>query len=246
MKISWLLLTYNRPNTVKRSIEHNKQSANYPINELIHCDNGSEVGFNIQLQPDVSILNRINLGVASGYNSCMAHATGTHILITGCDRIMPISWLRTIVEHYEAIPNTGIISIYSQPIEKLPERLRGNKEGITINGKNIIETMPMGAKFLSRELQREIGYLKEDLGLYGWEDVLWGERAEKVTKSKGLINYIIKDFYAEHLGDEGILPWKGEDDKSYHAFKQREATNPKKQEICRKYREAGYPYYSPY
>ena len=151
---------------------------------------------------------------------------------------MPKDWLKTIVDHYEAIPNTGIISIYSMAIEKLPERLRDKPEGKVINGKHIIGAMPMGAKFLSRDLKRKVGYYKEDLGLYGWEDVLWAERAEKVTKEMGLVNYIIKDFYADHLGHT--------DAADYVAFKKKEALDQKKHDVCNQYRQAGHPYYTPF
>lgn len=251
MKISWVILTHNRHEVVNDALLKNlhnagEQATDHVDVEIIWVDNASanRDEFLLNVSADVKVFNRANLGVARGYNQGLAMATGDYILITGCDRLMPPSFAARMIEAARQVPNTGIISCYSHPLSEVPERKRGEIE--TINGIEIQQAIPFEARFLSRKLFREIGYYHEGLGLYGWEDVLWGERAEKITKEKGLINYILPGNVAQHLGDEGIKDWNGTDDQEYHAFKQRESRDPKKTEICNQYRKDGLPYINPF
>lgn len=251
MKISWIILAYNRTlercRIVEKCYYHNLKNSEVPINEIIWCDNASVWPSSVHMGfiSHVKILNSDNLGVAKGYNRAIFMATGDYIVITGCDRVMPEGWLNTWIDHIEKVPNTGVISTYSCPIETKPERYRNPRE-LEVNGLKIIPAMPMEAKIFSRELHRKIGYLREDFGLYGWEDVEWGLRAERVTKELGLINYIIPGMMAQHLGSEGISEWNGEGEKEYHEFKNKEANDPRKKELMQKCKEENYPYYNPY
>lgn len=252
MKISWVILTHNRSKTVNRAFKHNMLNAGLPDLrdhqvEIIWVDNGSRVPVEatyLNVMADVKIWNKFNLGVSKGYNRGLVLCTGDLIAITGCDRLMPKNWLSQAIRAHEAIPTTGIISYYSKPLDQVPERKRGCPN--QMNGIEIQCAMPIEAKVFSRSLHSRIGYLKEDLGLYGWEDVLWGERAEKVTADMGLINYIFPEQIAQHLGDEGIAEWTQQDEQSYHEFKKLESQDPKKLEICQEYRRMGHPYVNPY
>jgi GT2 family glycosyltransferase len=252
-KISWVILTYNRGDTVQRSIRHNLNNCGHGIDEIIWVDNGSESEeFNkivpaFPVPPDVVVQNRENLGVAKGYNRGIILATGDLIVITGCDRLMPDRWLAKMVEHFEKIPETGIISVYSQPPEVVPERFK-NDVAITEerNGLDIIPAMPMGAKMFRRSLLKFAGHLREDFGLYGWEDVEWGFRLRRVLEEQKQISYILPNFLAEHLGSEGIKEFNGKDGEDYHAFKQREAHDPRKSELLAWCKDNEYPYYTPY
>ncbi len=252
MKISWVILTHNREDVVKKCFRHNYLNCgiNHRNLEIITVDNGSFPYFGDknppQLFAEISILNRENLGVAKGYNRGLAMATGDYIVITGCDRIMPEGWLKTWLEYMEKIPHTGIISCYSKTNDKVPERIHGNRTIMIGSAVSYTRAIPMEARILSRDLFRKIGYFHEGLGLYAWEDILWSERAEKVTKELGLINYIIPGMVAEHLGDEGCDEYTGIDPKSYHDFKRKESQDPAKQKVCEEYRAAGHPYINPY
>jgi GT2 family glycosyltransferase len=261
MKISWVILTHNRFDIVDQALAHNykvcgdKKSL---LNEIIWVDNGTQnVHLNdlsfINSLADIKILNQSNLGVAKGYNRGISIATGDYIVITGCDRLMPENWLKTWIDHIEFIHNTGIISCYSKPIEHVPERYRGRKPDLEgtqeceiHEDRFIVQAMPIEAKIFSRALHHQIGYLREDFGLYGWEDVEWGLRAERVTKELGLINYIIPGMIAQHLGTEGTQEWDGKEDKAYHEFKKIQCEDPNKKELMEKCRKENYPYYNPY
>lgn len=248
MKISLIILTYNRAETVARAMKHNLECAGRPIDELVWVDNGSHDGVRevmMGFNPDVAVLNKTNLGVAHGYNRGYALATGDYVVITGCDMLMPENWLVTMVEHIEKIPNTGVACMYSQPISKVPERIRGEEQ--VINGLRVRPALPFGRRILRRDLLTEkIGFLRQDFGLYGWEDVEWGERALRACAREGLLCYAIPDQVAEHLGTEGVRMHDGKDPADYHAFKQAEVRDPHKMVVMEKARSAGYPYYNPY
>lgn len=248
MKISLVILTFNRAEIVRQAMSHNFKNAGRQIDELVWVDNGSTDNvrkYMKELQPDVSVLHSENLGVAKGYNRGYALASGDYVCITGCDRLMPDGWLATYAKYLEAIPNTGIISIFSQPLEKVPERVRGLP--YLIDGLPMVDCLPFGSRILPRKLLTEkIGFLREDFGLYGWEDVEWGERALKVLKENHLLSYTIPGVFAEHKGNEGIKALNGSEDPAYHAFKQQEARDPRKIEVLQKARAEGHPYYNPF
>jgi len=246
MKISWCVLTYNRADKVKKSVEHNIRTAGYPIHEMVWVDNGSTDGVRevmSSFNPQVSILFPQNMGVAKGYNTAMHNSIGDYIVLTGCDMLMPNNWLKTLAECFEKIPNTGVVSMYSGPLKWVPERIRGNIEGEEINGIHIVRAMPFGRRMFSRKLLGDVGYLREDFGLYGWEDVEWGHRAERVCDEKHLLYYVLPDIIVDHIGfKKAGVQW----DEDYDAFKAKEANDPKKQELMAWCRQRGYPRYDPY
>ncbi len=249
IKPSLVLLTYNRRNAVERSLTANLASAGYPLHEIIHVDNGSYQGyadwFAEAFKPAVQIRNRENLGVAKGYNRGMLLATGSHIVITGCDRIMPDKWLLKFVEAFEAIPNTGVISMYSDPIDdKDTENSRMRSQQENKNGIEIRRAIPFEARMHSRDLLNKAGFFREDFGLYGYEDCEWAERVERVTFRHGLINYILPDLgLAHHLPDDEHFNITA--DQTYKQFKRAEACE-EKMELVRRCNAQGSPYYNPY
>lgn len=247
MKISWVILTFNRAEVVLECFKYNLRTAGRKIDEIIWVDNGSSDltrPYMTGMSPDVSILNSKNLGVAKGYNRGIVLATGTHIVITGCDRKMPLNWAYTFEKYFNEIPNTGLISCYSKSLEVVNERKRGAQ--ININGLEIIPSMPMEAKCFPRELLKDTGHLREDFGLYGHEDLEWGHRVERVCLEKNLLTYTIPGFVAEHFGTEGSSNYNGEDTRDYHEFKKLECQNPSKEFLMSNCRKENWPYYTPY
>lgn len=247
IKPSWIVLTYNRHDSVSRAMLHNAETAGYPWHEVVWCDNGSTDGVRSFMRefvnPHVCILHRENLGVAKGYNRAMLMATGTHVVLTGCDMLMPKDWLRTFVNCFEQIPNTGIASMYSGPLSWVPERIRGDER--IEAGIKIRPAMPIGRRMFSRDMLKKVGFLREDFGLYGHEDVEWGYRAERVCGQLKLLTYVLPDMIASHLGDEHHSD-EGIDTKEYREFKSREVDDPKKKELMERCRKENWPYYNPY
>ncbi len=245
--ISWVILTYNRGDIVKRSFEHNVCCAGATWDEIIWVDNGSgreEMDKFPLMNADVAILNATNLGVAKGYNRGMGLATKDYIVITGCDMLMPDNWLKTFKSYVQEIPETGVACMYSHNLENCPERIYGPEK--TVKGKQIIPAMPIERRIFPRHLLSSVGYFPEDLGFYGFDDYCWARRCERICTDKGLLTYVIPGQKATHLGTEGISGYDGKDSKEYHDFKRKEVTDPAKQLVILERMRSGWPKFSPF
>lgn len=250
LKVSWIFLTHNRKKAAFTSLAHNLVKADYPIHELIHVDNGSDDedfcnSFAKTFKPSVQIRHHQNLGVPKGYNRGYLNATGTHVLITGMDRMLPPSWLKDIWFYFKKIPNTGVISIYTpslRPDELYSETRYFGEPELELNGLRIQPAIPFEARICSREFFNKVGFLHEEFDTYGYEDNEWGMRAMRVAKENGYINYVIPNLNAEHLKEDEDFIMK--DGRTYRSFKDSflEKNKIKFEEI----RNQGFPYYNPF
>lgn len=244
MKVSLILLTYNRKETTQACLAHNLGAAGDGIYELIHVDNGSTDGSAKWMKPwlpDIQVIHCENLGVSRGYNRGYLLATGSHVLITGMDRLLPSGWLKTLVHYFAAIPNTGVISIYGPPIREGDVYTESRYHGpeLVINGLPVQPAIPFEARICSREFFLKCGFLREDFDTYGYEDNEWGMRAGRVAQENGLINYIIPGLNAEHYQEA-----QDPDGQKYRAWKDSflEGNRLRYEEIERQ----RFPYYNPY
>lgn len=248
--VSWLLLTFNRGQTVRKSVTHNFDNAGCAPDELIWVDNGSTDiitrEFMLSLDPEVSILNNENLGVAKGYNRGMALATMDYIVITGSDMLMPDNWLSTFKDYVTKIPNTGVACIYSHHWTSKKERIREPYGRQVYNGLEYVPAMPIERRIFKRSLLADFGYFPESFGLYSYDDLAWAYRAEKVCQEKGLLHYVIPDLVAEHMGTEGVAKYDGKDDVEYHLMKKREAADPAKKAELQRLKGLGWPKFTPF
>lgn len=253
MKASLVILTWNRRRSVETSLKANMRSAGYPIYEIIHCDNGSEPGFadwfKTEFDPSVQIRNAQNLGVAAGYNRGLAMATGSHVIITGCDRVMPHHWLKKFIEAFEKIPNTGVISCYTET-EPHDSRIYTDVHGIRsipedINGVTIQRARPVEARMHSKEFLFKAGFFREDFGIYGYEDAEWSDRANTTAFSQGMLNYYLPDLgFAKHLPDDDF--GRTIDGVEYHPYKRSVFADPRLRKLFAACWKEGSPYYNPY
>jgi glycosyltransferase involved in cell wall biosynthesis len=243
MKLSQIILTFNRKQTVERVVDENIARAESKVDELIWCDNGSTDGIRDiipKYNPDVVILNRDNLGSSKGYNRAIAMTTGDYILHLGCDILFQQGWLRTIREHLEKIPNTGMITIPCEGVS-LDESIQGSVK--IVNGCKIQPIMcPTGVHVISRKLWKKCGYYDESFGLYGNEDCEWIERARRDCPALGLMSYWIVGFCGVHQLDSVSFKVG---DKDYWDFKVCEARNHGKNRMC-ELSKKGFPYFNPY
>lgn len=230
-------------------MRHNMANAGAEWDELVWVDNGSQNPAIPDCEPDIIVGFKENLGVARGYNAAMALASGTHMVITGCDRLMPDNWLRAMKD--QCTEGSPAVCIWEKSWDKYPERIRG---GVTVHGgvkspyENLwaLEALPIGARMFTREFLSKVGYLREDFGLYGWEDVEWAHRAMRVADSLDLHPLVLTQLVAEHLGTEGCAQYDGRDPADYHAFKKAQAEDPAKRALFEKCKAEGFPYYNPY
>lgn len=248
MRITMVLLTYNRKAIVQRALVQVFANAGFPIDELVYVDNGSTDGVAEWVmdtfRPDVCVLNKDNLGDARGYNRGFVLSAGDWIVVTDGDMLMPSDWLLKMKTAVETIPNSGVVSMFSHPLVQVPERIRGAEQ--IVKGIKMRPVIPMEPRMMSRRVLEVVGYLREDFGLYGWADVEWAERCYRRCKEHGLVTYILSDEVPEHLGTEGVSPADGKEATEYHAFKVWEANEPKKTQLMHKCHMLGYPYYNPF
>lgn len=250
LNVSWIVLTHNRKKAVFTSLAHNLVQADYPIHELIHVDNGTDDesfcdSFTRTFKPAIQVRHYANLGVSKGYNRGYLNATGSHVLITGMDRMLPPSWLKDISFYFKKIKNTGVISIYAPPVRSgdnyAETRYFGQPER-EINGVRIQQAIPFEARICSREFFHKVGFLREDFDTYGYEDNEWGMRAMRVAKEMGYVNYVIPGLSATHLEeDKDFIMSNGQTHRAYKdSFL--EKNKLKYEEI----EQLGFPYYNPY
>lgn len=234
MKISWVILTWNRKEVVEDCILQNTTSRGTQVKEVIWIDNGSTDGMQeaLPIYYDIKVSNRENLGVARGYNSGMLLARGSHILITGCDRKFPDLWLSKMVEAFEKIPNLACVSIYSQNQENYQDRYLSETQ--TINGISFKKSLPFEARLFRRDLLEDVGYFHEGFGLYSWDDCHWGPRFMKVCDQKGLLYISIDGLMGTHVG-------RIKDEPDYKDFKKKETDDPKKIALLNKLANDGFP-----
>jgi GT2 family glycosyltransferase len=240
MRTSLLVLTFNRAEIVERSVSHNLATAGAPIDELVWVDNGSTDDVRVvmnRFDPDVCVLNKTNLGVSKGYNRAYALATGDYIVIVDSDFLLPDRWLATFQQYVTSIPNTGVACILHKYLQ--PNYVLLNTRWS--NGLCYAPCSPRGCRFVSRELLvKKIGFLREEFGPYGLEDLEWRRRAVRVCNEEGLITYAIMGQMAEHLGiDKADAP-------EYVAFKRRHARDQNKFHILKQFAQDNYRYFNPF
>jgi GT2 family glycosyltransferase len=153
--ISVILLTYNRTKTAEKCARENIKRAGYPIDEIIHIDNGSDII--PRISADISIYFPENRGTAVGYNTGFRLARG-HAVIPSTDMILPQNWLKSMIEHL----TDGIGIAIIKPFEV----------------KELRDAENVGPKLIKHELFEKIGYMHDDYSLYGHEDVEFGRRAK--------------------------------------------------------------------
>lgn len=247
LKFSLVILTFNRKDAVWKTLNHNLRNAGREIDELIHVDNGSDPGFaqwfEAAFKPDIQVRHKTNLGVSKGYNRGLLLATGTHLIMTGIDRLMPDGWLNTAAEHFEAIENTGAIAIYLPPVDDHTKTRYIGPER-EIHKRKVQPSLMVEARIMRRDFFLKCGFFREDFGLYGHEDHEWMARAKRVAEKEGYFNYIIPGLQAE--------PYHGTDyhfhmpnGQTYHDFKKAQMTEESRKSLIAAHR-AGYPYYNPY
>ena len=217
MSVSLVFLTYNRAAVTAQSLVFNLANAGDTWDEVVWVDNGSTDGvrdFMFTLNPSVAVLHSENLGVAKGYNHGFLLSKSDWIVTIGVDRIMPDGWLKLFKKYATEIENTGVFVLFSQPLNRVSERLYtkpGEALVKVVNDLSIIEAMPIGAKIIGKWVFKKVGYFREDLGLYGYSDVDWSWRCRKA----GVLTYTVPDVLCKHLGDT--------DSREYILFKGQEA-----------------------
>lgn len=216
MKVSLVFLTWNRFDFVKRAVTHNIETAKYPIEEIIWVDNGSTdqtIGWMEGLLKNwkhKKYLFKENTGSAAGYNKAYELAGGDLIARPSSDMCMPDGWLRTMVEYFTAIPNTGIVAMINKSsLHVYQKRFYGKEE--VINGKTIQPANALGSILFTREIIDKGIFLPTD-GLYGYDDTRWTLAVRDAGYKTYYIPGVVEDFPEEELNKyPEYVKWKSKE-----------------------------------
>lgn len=245
MKISAMLLSFNRGKLVEETFYHNVGNRGRSWDELVWVDNGSEDGtadlIRERFDPDVFIQHRHNLGVSKGYNHAIAMCTGDWIMMMGDRNKMPMNWLKVMAEVAES-GKVDAVCMWSCPYEGAKERhLPG--PSLNIAGHVCAPSIAFGAALLiSREMIRQAGYWREDLGMYGWNDVEW---ADRIRARRGR-TYMLPDYLVTRAEDVNIPTRDGKDEITYRAWRDKEINDPAKHAKLAWCAKNNWPYYNPF
>lgn len=196
MKVTVILLNHNRSNLTSKVIRQNFFNSGYNADVYL-IDNGSHereyhaVLSMFRFTRDFHVEQ--NLGVSGGLNLGIQFAIqdgSDAVVMMANDILMPDNWLKSMVEHAEAIPNTGTVGIHC--VEHIG--------GLTyINGKKVhLWDVAFGNVLIPMTTIEQIGFYNTDLDPYSVNDADFAYRA----KSKGLIHYYIPEMKSTHIGHD--------------------------------------------
>lgn len=244
MRISVCYLTMNCVDTVQ-AIQQDKSNAGRNYDQWIWVDQGSTDGTQEiakQSNPDVLILNEKNTGSSRGTNQGWYSATGDWIVAANHSCVCPPGWLKSM----EQVAQTGqvdAICIYDEPYPSDPGRhMPGGCEKTHIGGHEVYPTMPFARMMFNRNLLDRVGYLREDLGMYGWNDVEWGYRC----RSFGIRSYAFVNIIKTRLQSGAKTISINGEMMDYRKWRDKEVSDPKKQEVMGWCSANNFPYYNPF
>ncbi len=205
MKISLVLLTFNRVEMVKECVLKNIKNAGCKIYEIICVDNGSTDGVVVYLMGELYerysgdiklkfVQFENNMGVARGYNTGYALSEGDIIARPGTDMLMPKNWLKDMVETLEDIENSGIVAVWHVEPEDVIERIRAGAY-TTKRQHEVFPAKSLGSQVFWSKVLRQ-GYILESGLLYDSADVRWEETVHEKYE-----NVVLVDWKPFHIGD---------------------------------------------
>jgi GT2 family glycosyltransferase len=198
-KVSILLSTIDRYELLESCIGAALRSAGYPY-QLLWCDNGSTdrrvVDYMRTFNPVYERLNEKNEGCAQMHNQmllrCILQYTPSDLfcLLDNDIEIRRDNWLKEMVETYEAIPESGIASIYSEGLGAEPSPVQ------------LLHNIPVhpsidvfGTRMFSRRVLGKVGYFDE-LSRYALCDNIYNCRVHYM----GFTNYYLSGPNGIHRG----------------------------------------------
>ena len=194
-KVSILLLTINRYHLTKEYVGQALSQAGYPY-ELCITDNGSTdpliFDWCEKQNPKIYNKNAENQGTAQSLNRMIDQNSSDYYVFIGNDIQLPNNWLKILIDHAEAIPNSGVLGY----------NWRGNEKDypiINLNGKEVMSTTnTFGTTFVSQLVRDKVGKFCEDYGVYG----LWDSDYHFRVRKAGFENYYIKGMSSHHFGND--------------------------------------------
>lgn len=205
MKISLCLLTLDRHDSTRRTLDHNlarMQNFQGCEWELLWADQNSKDRRVISLidsyKPAYARINRQNEGVAKAQNQLMLRATGDWIMFFPNDILLPDGWLQHMLYWAGLVKNPGLVGIHC--VADLPplSTMEGVNGPVEAHFLNPVIDKVFGVMFFHRSIIEKIGAHYEGFGVYGLEDSDWNNR---ITRA-GFQSFYIPGLKSEHLCDD--------------------------------------------
>jgi GT2 family glycosyltransferase len=185
----------NRGSIVRECFSHNQRVAGRKPDEIVWVDNGSTDGTAdfARENADICVLNRKNLGMAHGFNTAFALATGDLIVMMGAYSKAPDGWLEAMLNVLEASKAEGVC-IFHAPVDAEPGRFRG---GVEVHAGYVCQkTLFIEAQLFHKSILDKYGYFDESLDPYWPCDVEYAFR----TDHHGFYAVAINGMTVEHCG----------------------------------------------
>lgn len=217
MRISHVILTMNRGNIVRECYPHNLANCGRKPDEIVWVDNGSTDGTAeyAKANADICVLNKKNLGMAHGFNTAYALATGDMIVMMGAYSKAPDNWLHAMEQVYESSKADGVC-IFHDPVGKEPDRYRGNMDEEVHNGYTCRQTLLLEAQLFPKSNLDKYGYFDEALDPYWPCDVEYCFRCDNYgARALAIIGMTVQhcgrgddiEPFMPNPNGEGMLPY---------------------------------------
>lgn len=214
-KVSVIILSYNHPDLLKKTIESVVNRSFYPNMEIIIVDNNSDSETKSLLNkykhlPNFKIIfNNENYGFAKGNNIGLKAATGDYLILLNNDVIVTPGWISRLLFHVQK-SNVGLVGpvtnsigneakiniVYDSDNQSQLESAALNYTsahwGETLNVNNIAAF----CWIMSRHTYNKVGDLDERFGMGMFEDDDYCKRIKKL----GLEILIADDVFIHHFG----------------------------------------------
>lgn len=200
MKISIMMITWERFEITKRVWEHNTKNLSMKYEyEFLIADQGSKDQRIIEYFKEKNLkyhrLNSKNEGVGKTFNQLYLRSTGDIIVLFGNDLLVDKGWEEKAVEYLEKTPRAGIAGI-TWGHGGVPPLT--NKFGLNAHWLTPTLNRVFGVWFLKRSVIEDLGFFCEEYGYYGLEDSDVNERVNRA----GYNSFYIPGIRSQHLGHD--------------------------------------------
>ena len=108
--LSLVVLAWDNLELTRRCVDSLRATTDVPY-ELIIVDNGSapDAVDYAREAADVAVVNRANLGFATGMNRGLEKASGSHVAFINNDTEFPPAWATKVLESFRRFPSAGVV-----------------------------------------------------------------------------------------------------------------------------------------